>query len=121
MKSLNILIRELREDNDLTQKQVASVLGIAQQYYSKYETGEYELPTRHLITLSNFYHVSADYLLGITSFRHSLKCLNERYDKEYQTAELLNNALNLNKEGRKRLIEYLEFLVNRFGTTGRIG
>ena len=57
-------LRGLREDNDLTQNEVASVLGTSQTMYARYERGANELPIRHLITLCKFYNVSADYLLG---------------------------------------------------------
>lgn len=63
MRSYIDVIRELREDNDLTQSEVAKVLGTTQQVYSRYENGENELPLRHLITLCRFYQVSADYVL----------------------------------------------------------
>lgn len=56
-------IRGLREDNDLTQSQVAWVLGTSQTMYARYERGANELPVRHLIALCRFYNVSADYLL----------------------------------------------------------
>ena len=59
-------MRELREDKDLKQKDLAAVLGTTQQVYSRYEKGENEMPIRHLITLCRFYNVSADYLLGIS-------------------------------------------------------
>ena len=59
-------LRGLREDNDLTQTQVANVLGTSQTMYARYERGANELPIRHLITLCKFYNVSADYLLGTT-------------------------------------------------------
>ncbi len=58
-------IKELREDNDLKQKDVAKILGIDQQYYSQYERGVNELPIRHLIKLCTYYGVSADYILGL--------------------------------------------------------
>ena len=57
-------IRGLREDNDLTQSQVAEVLGTSQTMYARYERGANEMPIRHLVTLCKFYNVSADYLLG---------------------------------------------------------
>lgn len=65
VKSHMELLRELREDRDLTQAQVAQVLGTTQQVYSRYEQGINELPVRHLRTLCLFYRVSADYLLGL--------------------------------------------------------
>ena len=58
-------IRDLRNDKDLTQKEVADMLGMSQTGYSKYETGENDIPTHILIALSKFYNVSIDYLLGV--------------------------------------------------------
>lgn len=58
-------LRDLREDNDLTQKQIAELLGTSQTMYARYERGANELPIRHLITLCKFYHVSADVVLGL--------------------------------------------------------
>ena len=57
------IIRELREDRDLTQKQVADILGIAQTTYSQYELNKRQLPTECLITLCRYYGVAADYVL----------------------------------------------------------
>ena len=59
-------IRDLREDRDLNQTQVAKMLGMSQTGYSKYETGENDIPTVVLIKLSRFYRTSVDYLLGET-------------------------------------------------------
>lgn len=59
-------IRDLREDRDLTQKQIAQMLGMSQTGYSKYETGENDIPTLILIKLADFYGTSTDYLLGRT-------------------------------------------------------
>lgn len=59
-------IRDLREDKDLNQTQVAKILGMSQTGYSKYETGENDVPTDVLIKLSEFYNVSVDYILELT-------------------------------------------------------
>lgn len=59
-------IRDLREDKDLTQTQVAKMLSMSQTGYSKYETGENDVPTSILIKLADFYGTSVDYLLGRT-------------------------------------------------------
>ena len=59
-------IRDLREDRDLTQTQVAKILGMSRTGYSKYETGENDIPTAILIALARFYDTSIDYLLGQT-------------------------------------------------------
>lgn len=59
-------LKGLREDNDLTQTQIAAVLGTSQTMYARYERGANEMPIRHLVTLCKFYNVSADYLLNTT-------------------------------------------------------
>lgn len=56
-------LKDLREDNDLTQSDVAKLLKTTQPQYSRYETGEREIPVRHLVTLAKFYKVSIDYIL----------------------------------------------------------
>ena len=60
------IIRDLREDADLTQVQVAVALGTSQTMYARYERGANEMPIRHLLTLCELYQVSADYILGRT-------------------------------------------------------
>lgn len=65
MKTWNERIRELREDNDLKQSDIAKILGTTQQVYSRYENGINEMPIKHLITLCKYYKVSADYILGL--------------------------------------------------------
>ena len=59
-------IRELREDHDLRQIDVAKMLGMSQTGYSKYETGENDVPTTILIKLAGIYNTSTDYILGLT-------------------------------------------------------
>ena len=62
-------IRDLREDRDLSQVEIAKMLNMSQSGYSKYETGENDIPTAVLIALAQFYHTSVDYLLGLTNVR----------------------------------------------------
>ena len=59
------ILKALREDRDLSQKEVANYLGTTQQVYSRYETGVNEIPVRQLIKLCELYNVSAEYILGI--------------------------------------------------------
>ena len=66
-------IRDLREVRDLNQTQVASMLGMSQTGYSKYETGENDIPTVILIKLARFYNTSIDYLLGETNQKKRYK------------------------------------------------
>jgi len=61
---VNNRLRDLREDADLNQTQVAKYLGMSQTGYSKYETGENDIPTQVLIKLAQFYKTSIDYILG---------------------------------------------------------
>ena len=58
-------IRDLREDHDKTQQEIAEVLGTSQTMYARYERGANEMPIRHLIVLCEYYKVSADYILGL--------------------------------------------------------
>lgn len=62
-------LRDLREDHDLVQKEVAAYLNIDQRVYSTYETGKREIPTHHLLRLALLYHTSVDYLLELTDQR----------------------------------------------------
>ncbi len=58
-------LRDLREDNDKTQAQIAELLGIKQQQYARYENGINEIPLHHLITLARYYNLSLDYIAGV--------------------------------------------------------
>ena len=60
-------IRDLRVDKELSQKEFAQIIGMSQTGYSKYETGENDIPTHTLIAIAKFHHTSVDYLLGLTS------------------------------------------------------
>ena len=66
-------IRDLREDKDMNQTQVAKMLGMSQTGYSKYETGENDIPTQILIKLAVFYNTSIDYILDQTDVRERYK------------------------------------------------
>ena len=59
-------MRDLREDSDKTQQEIAEVLGTSQTMYARYERGANELPIRHLLKLCKYYSVSSDYFLGLT-------------------------------------------------------
>ena len=64
------IMRDLREDADKTQQQIADLLGTSQTMYARYERGANELPIRHMIKLCEYYHVSADYFLGFSKTKH---------------------------------------------------
>ena len=59
-------LKDLREDNDLKQKEIAAFLGIDQRVYSNYETGKREIPVHLLLKLAEYYHTSTDSILGLT-------------------------------------------------------
>ena len=66
-------IRDLREDSDKYQKEIAELLGISQQYYSEYESGKRTIPIQHLITLAKYYNTSIDYIVGLTDAKDNTK------------------------------------------------
>lgn len=65
-------IRDLREDRDLTQQQLAELLSVSQTTYSRYESGTLDIPSSSLIVLAKFYKTSVDYLLGLTNNKKTL-------------------------------------------------
>ena len=66
-------IRDLREDKDLTQREMGEILSCSQRVYSNYERGELDIPTEILIKLANFHQVSIDYILNRTDKKDSIK------------------------------------------------
>ena len=64
---MRLKIRDMREDNDLTQTQVANYLNCDQSLYSKYEKGKRDVPLHIMVKLALFYHTSVDYLVGLTN------------------------------------------------------
>ena len=67
-------LRDLREDHDMTQADVAELLGTAREQYNKYELGKQEIPFHHVVTLAKFYNVTLDYIAGLT---HEARRLNK--------------------------------------------
>lgn len=67
VNKLNLRIRDLREDRDMTQAQMAKLLNCSQQTYSRYESHTTEIPLELLIFLADYHNTSVDYLLGITN------------------------------------------------------
>ncbi|MDR1629165.1 MAG: helix-turn-helix domain-containing protein [Oscillospiraceae bacterium] len=103
MKSINEMLKDLREDKDLTQRDIAKLLGTTQQYYSKYESGHKELPIRHLITLADFYKVPADLILGRIEYA-AVKADNSEYTK------WVKGIADLSPENKKAIFDYIELL-----------
>ena len=108
MKSFCEILRELREDRDMKQSDVAALLGTSQQYYSKYETGKYEMPVRYVTALADFYGVSVDYLLGRTACRIKLGDYQKSIVAGYTVDEMLADVLTLDRKGRQSVRDYIE-------------
>lgn len=66
-------LRDLREDNNLYQKQIANIIKVSQQYYSEYEKGNRPIPIEKLIILADYYNVSLDYLVGRSNCKTFVK------------------------------------------------
>ncbi len=95
MKQCHDILREMREDRDLKQSEIAERINTSQQQYSKYETGENELPIRALILLADFYKVSADYLLGRPYLKKDLSVLDRKVDAEHSAGDVLDEIMSL--------------------------
>lgn len=72
MSTLYRRIRDLREDKDLTQREMGEILSCSQRVYSNYERGELDIPTDILIKLARFHNTSTDYILGLTDKKEKL-------------------------------------------------
>lgn len=111
IRSTLTLLRELREDHDLTQQQIADFLGVSQQQYSQYETGSVELPLRHFFKLTEFFDVSADYLMGRIENPRNNALQNVYVTSNCSSEKLLADVLSLNMKRRRMLVEYVDLLL----------
>ena len=100
-------IKNLREDKDLTQRQLAEALFMQLTQYRRYETGEREIPLELAISLSEFYNVPIDYIAGISD-----KINISGTALTAEEAILLNNFRKLQRSDKKRLIEISEIMKN---------
>lgn len=105
---IRLLIRDLREERGLAQKEIASILQTSQQQYSKYETGESELPIKALIALASYYDVSTDYLTGRTLCRQGVDSLNKEILFHYTVGNLVNDITALDNKEKRIIIELLD-------------
>lgn len=114
MRQIKDIVRGMREDRDLTQTDIAKVLGVNQQYYSKYENGEYEIPCRHIITLCKFYGITADYLLGL--IEHEFPIGNSAFEygnKPIDTKKIMQNFDELNQKDKLFIAEYINLVHSK--------
>lgn len=110
MKTLNAMLRDLREDNDIKQETIAKYLGVTQQTYSNYENGHREIPISVVTELAKFYKVSTDYLLrSDTSYLGNVD-MNATYIDDITLHDMVYDMQTLNDTGRKDLVKYMRFL-----------
>ena len=107
MKNYTEIIRDLREDRDLKQIEIANILGTSQQHYSKYENGEYEMPIRALMALADYYCVSTDFILGRTECREGVTGQNKKVSADTTAGAVISDILSLSAAGRAAVIEYI--------------
>lgn len=101
-------LKDLREDRDLSQQEIANVLGISRQYYHCYETGKNEIPLRHCVTLAKFYNVSLDYISGILSTPLPLKRAKQAETTETKAERIARKYLCADNKSKKLIDIILE-------------
>lgn len=110
MKTLNEILRDLREDHDIKQETIANYLGISQQAYSNYENGYREIPVMAVRALAKYYKVSTDYLLrSDTSYIGSLD-MDVAYVDGITMHDIIFDMQTLGDTERKNLVKYIRFL-----------
>lgn len=101
-------IRDLREDSDKTQKEIADYLGTAYQYYALYEKGANEIPFERAIALAKYYNVSLDYIAGLTNDKRGFS--HSSLSPEQQ--ELLKAAGSFSSADKTKAVALLKALIN---------
>lgn len=110
MKELREILRELREDMDLTQSDIADYLGVSQQSYSNYENGNRSIPIWVVVKLSSFYKVSTDYLLGTDYHFPGSSDLRNAYLNDVTMYDVLYDIQKFDLDNRKDLLHYIDYL-----------
>lgn len=93
-------LRDLREDADKTQQEIANYLGTSAQHYGKYESGKAEIPLERAVMLAKYYNVSLDYIAGISSSRHPLDL-----DNLSSPAEILSDKITQLSDNEKQAVK----------------
>lgn len=110
MYSICSKLKNLRENRNMKQNEVAEYLGISQQNYSRYENGKRDLPIRHLEPLSKLYDVSAGYLLGLSVNKKELSILTGAISDKEQSKGIEEKIASLRPENLTLLLEYIDYL-----------
>lgn len=101
-------IRDLREDADKKQAEIAEYLGTTVQYYGLYEKGANEIPFERAIALAKYYNVSLDYIAGLTNDKRGFSYSSLSHEQQ----ELLKAADELSSADKNRIIALLKALIN---------
>ena len=107
------ILYALRESHQLTQVDLAKLLGVVQQTYSNYEKGHTAVPVEYLLQLAEFYNVSTDYLLGRISFQQPLPEVNNIFAQKQTLGQIITLLLTLIPERRSMLVDYLYYLLEK--------
>lgn len=102
-------LKDLKEDHDMTQKDVAELIGVSINHYGKYERGETDIPLEKAIILAEYYNVSLDYLAGRTNNKRKI----EPFDLDFDEQRLIGQYRLLTERSKGRLDLFLEQLINR--------
>ncbi len=111
MKELREILRDLRDDHDMKQREVAAYLNVSPQCYQSYESGRCAVPTAVLIALAKLYRVSVDYLLGVdTSYLGSTNLTNIYYNGTTMH-KVVYDIQRVKKNKRQELLTFIQFLI----------
>lgn len=110
MKELREILRDLREDHDLTQETIAKYLGLEQQSYSNYENGNRSIPLTVVVKLADYYKVSTDFLLRAGSRDSCCLDLKSPYLRNTTLHDVLYEILKLAPDNRKILLRFIDYL-----------
>ncbi|MEF9955345.1 MAG: helix-turn-helix transcriptional regulator [Clostridium sp.] len=103
-------LRDLREEKNVKQAEVASALGITQQIYSNYELGKRDLPLRHLIVLADFYGVSTDYILGRIAYPKIPSEFTHVFIPHVTIGAFVCRIESFTAKSKSQLIDYVNYL-----------
>lgn len=110
MNEIPSRLKQLRNEKELTQKAVASSLGISQQSYSNYERGKRDIPVRLIYLLAEFYQVSADYILGIQICFEGSIDLRTPYIHNIPLSDIVRDLQALHRQNRLIAAHYIHML-----------
>ncbi len=105
------ILRELRIKRDVKQRSIAKYLGVAQQTYSNYEKGLSAIPLHHFNKLCDYFGVSADFLLGRTTYEQTVEEIEDFYLPGVSLGEVCSRITTLSLERRKQMIDHLSYLL----------